>query len=274
MCRSWLRPDNLLLRSRFRAASEARRKSVLKLFANLRSCKSLDRQRVSGGWLCARCEAFLHHILRSMGGKCWLCIKYYHYLYSALDSQRAALPPAPTREGFFHFALSVPSWPTPALKKAERGKVCQFSVSVRHYLSYERKWKFSASETSDCKTTGGREGYTSCNAEDHSAIKQWRNQKFSLNSSGTEKVLSFYLAQKQTLCFSSEEKDHRSLPREVKFFSSKYLQAVFWLQGAHSTNPILLTLYVTHSDYFYWLQMQTNCHQCCTAVPQLATEFC
>lgn len=129
----------------FRAVSEARRKFVLKLFANLCSCKSLDRQRVSGGWLCARHEAFLHHILRSMGGKCWLCIKYYHYLYSARDSQRAALFFFfPLREGFFHFALSVPPWPTPALKKAERGKVCQFRcyplLVLRKEMKILSKW--------------------------------------------------------------------------------------------------------------------------------------
>lgn len=166
-------------------------------------------------------------------------------------------------EGFFHFAPSVSSSPIPSLKKAGRGKICQFRCYP--LLVSERKWKFSASETSDCKDTGGRKGCTSCNAEDHTAIKQWRNQKFSLNSSGTEKVLSFHLAQKQILPFSSEEKDHRSLHRDAGFFSSKHLQAVFWLQGAQSTNPILLTLDVTHSDYFYWLQMQTNFHQRCTS---------
>lgn len=135
MCRSWLRPDNLLLRSRFRAASEARRKSVLKLFANLRSCKSLDRQRVSGGWLCARCEAFLHHILRSMGGKCWLCIKYYHYLYSALDSQRAALPPPPpppNKRGIFSLCT-----------------FCTLMTNSRFEKSWKRK---SLSVQCQCKT--------------------------------------------------------------------------------------------------------------------------
>lgn len=184
-----------------------------------------------------------------MDEKCWLCIKYYYYLYSILDSQTEALffpvPPSPIREGFFHFVLSIPSSPAPSLKKAERGKICQFRCYP--LFVFERKWKFPASETSACKETGGRKGCTSCNAEDHSAIKQWRNQKFSVNSSGTEKVMSFHMAQKQILPFSSEEDDHRSLPRDARFFASKHLQAVLWLQGAH----ILLTSYVTHSDFFY-----------------------
>lgn len=117
------------------------------------------------------------------------------------------------RRIFFTSQFLYPHHQFPLWKKL-KGKICQFRCYP--LLVFDGKWKFSASETSDCKETGGRKGCTSCNAEDHSAIKQWRNQKFSLNSSGTEKVLSFHLAWKHS--FSSKEQDHRSLPRDVRFF--------------------------------------------------------
>lgn len=51
-----------------------------------------------------------------------------------------------------------------------------------------------------------------------------------------------------------------------------FLQAVLWLQGAHSTNPILP--HVAHDSFRVFLLSQTNFHQDCTAVSQLVTEFC
>lgn len=98
--------------------SEARTKLALKGFANRYSRKSLDRQRVSGRWFCAEHGALLHHMLRSDGEKCWLRIKYHHYLYRAPHSGAPFL-------SFFPFVLPSPSPQTPSSK--------QVSARVTHY---------------------------------------------------------------------------------------------------------------------------------------------
>lgn len=157
--------------------------------------------------------------------------------YTVPWTSEQQLPLPPPQRGLFQFVLPITSSPTPSLKRAERGSICQFRC--RPPLVFKRKWKFSASETSDCKETGGRKGCTSCNVKDHSAIKQWRNQKFTLNSSGTQKVISFHLAQKQILPFSSEEKDHKSLPRDVRFFLSS------------SASIALLEFYCIQKDFCF-----------------------